>query len=126
MRGFVLRLLICAAGIAAAAWIVPGVSIDGPVTLLLAALLMGLVNAFVRPLAVLLTLPATLITLGLFLLVVNAAMFGLVAWLLEGFVVAGFWSAFFGWLIVWLVSWLATAFIGPRGNIVVYVERRRL
>jgi len=118
-------MLVCAAGIAAAAWLVPGVSIDGPVTLLLAALLLGLVNAFVRPIAVVLTLPVTIMTLGLFLLVINAAMFGLVAWLLEGFVVAGFWSAFFGWLIVSFVGWLATAFVGPRGTVVIYVNDRR-
>jgi putative membrane protein len=119
-------MLICAVGIAAAAWIVPGVFIDGPGTLLLAALLMGLVNAFVRPIAIVLTLPVTIVTLGLFLLVINAAMFGLVAWLLDGFTVTGFWAALLGWLIVWLVNWLATAFIGPRGTIVVYIDDRRI
>ena len=124
VRGFFIRLIICAAGIAAAGWIVPGVTISGPFTLLLAALLMGIVNAFVRPVAVLLTLPATVLTLGLFLLVINAAMFGLVAWLLEDFVVTGFWPALFGWLIVWFVSWLASAFIGPSGGFRVYVVTR--
>ena len=125
MRGIIVRLIISAAGIAAAAWIVPGISITGPGTLLLAALLLGLVNAFVRPLAILLTLPATIITLGLFLLVINAAMLGLVAWLLEGFVVAGFWPALFGWLIVWFVSWLASAFVGPEGGFRIYVIEQR-
>ncbi|HMB72560.1 MAG TPA: phage holin family protein [Gammaproteobacteria bacterium] len=125
MKAFFIRLLICAGGIAAAAWIVPGVAITGPGTLLLAALLMGLINAFVRPVAVLLTLPATIVTLGVFLLVVNAALFGLVAWLLEGFVVTGFWPALFGWLIVWFVSWLASAFVGPRGSYGIYVAERR-
>ncbi len=126
MRGIIIRLIISAAGIAAAAWIVPGISITGPGTLLLAALLLGLVNAFVRPLAIVLTLPATIITLGLFLLVINAAMLGLVAWLLEGFVVTGFWPALFGWLIVWFVSWLASAFIGPEGGFRIYVIERRI
>lgn len=124
MRGILVRLIICAAGIAAAGWLVPGVTISGPWTLLFAALLMGIVNAVVRPIAILLTLPATILTLGLFLLVINAAMFGLVAWLLEDFVVAGFWSALFGWLIVWLVSWLAAAFVGPSGSFRVYVATR--
>lgn len=122
MRAFFIRLVICALGMAAAAWIVPGVTIAGPGTLLLAALFMGAVNAFIRPVAILLTLPATLITLGAFLLVVNAAMFALVAWLLEGFVVTGFWPALFGWLIVWFVSWLAAAFVGPQR---IYVVERR-
>jgi putative membrane protein len=125
VRGFFIRLIICAAGLAAAAWIVPGVSIEGPATLLLAAVLMGLVNAFIRPAAIVLTFPATIVTLGLFLLVVNAAMFGLVAWMLEGFVVAGFWPALFGWLIVWFVSWLASAFIGPGGSYRIYIVERR-
>ena len=124
MRGFFVRLIICAAGLAAAGWIVPGVTITGPLTLFLAALLLGIVNAIVRPIAVLLTLPATILTLGLFLLVINAAMFGLVAWLLDDFVVTGFWPALFGWLIVWFVSWLASSFVGPNGGIRVYVIRR--
>ena len=126
VRGIIVRLIISAAGIAAASWVVPGVSITGPGTLVLAALLLGLVNAFIRPLAVIMTLPATILTLGLFLLVVNAAMFGLVAWLLEGFVVTGFWPALFGWLIVWFVSWLASAFIGPEGGFRIYVVERRI
>lgn len=125
MRGFFIRLIICAAGIAAAAWIVPGVTVTGPGTLLIAALFMGIVNAIVRPVAIVLTLPATILTLGLFLLVINAGMFGLVAWLLDGFVVAGFWPSLFGWLIVWFVSWLASAFIGPEGSYGIYVVNRR-
>lgn len=125
MRAFFIRLIICAGGIAAAAWIVPGVTVTDPLTLLLAALLMGLINAFVRPVAILLTLPATILTLGMFLLVVNAALFGLVAWLLDGFVVNGFWPALFGWLIVWFVSWLASSFVGPRGDFEIYVVERR-
>jgi putative membrane protein len=126
MRGFVIRMLIVAAGLAAAAWIVPGVSIAGFGTLILAALLMGFVNAFVRPIIVLLTLPITILTLGLFLLVVNATMFGLVAWILPGFDVRDSLSAFLGWLIVSIVSWLASSYIGPRGRYeILIVERRR-
>ena len=69
------------------------------ITLVIAAVLLGIVNAFVRPLLILLTLPFTIVTLGLFLLVVNAAMLGLVAWLLGGMQIAGFWAAFWGALI---------------------------
>lgn len=125
MAGFVLRTLIIAAGLAVAAWLVPGISVAGTGTLLLAALLMGLVNAFVRPVAVLLTLPITIVTFGLFLLVINAAMFGLVAWLLDGFAVSGFFAALFGWLIVSIVSGFASWTIGPDGRYrVIVVERR--
>jgi putative membrane protein len=125
MQGFLIRMLITALGLAAAAWIVPGVHVSGAGTLLLAAALMGIVNAFVRPIVVILTLPLTILTLGLFLLLVNAAMFGLVASMLDGFVVDSFWAAFFGWLIVWIVSWLASAFIGPQGRYQILVIERR-
>jgi putative membrane protein len=78
----------------------------------------------VRPLAVFFTLPFTLVTLGFFLLVVNAAMLGLVAWLIDGFHIAGFWSALAGWLIVSLTSWVASGFVGQRGTVEVIVARR--
>lgn len=125
MRGFMIRMLITAAGLALAAWVVPGIVVVGPGSLVLAALLMGLVNAFVRPIVVVLTLPITIVTLGLFLLVVNAAMFGLVAYLLPGFAVSGFLPALFGWLIVVFVSWLAAWFVGPQGRYQVIVVERR-
>jgi putative membrane protein len=89
MSGFLVRLLIAALGLWLAQALVPGVEIHGTGTLLVAALLLGIVNAFVRPLVVLLTLPITIVTLGFFLWVVNAAMLGLVAALLDGFTLAG-------------------------------------
>ena len=124
MPGFLVRLLINAAGLWLAAAIVPGVEIRGLGTLFLAALLLGIVNAVVRPLIVLLTLPITVLTLGLFLLVVNAAMLGLVASLLDGFVVRGFFAALFGWLVVSLTSWIASMYVGPKGGVELLVVRR--
>jgi putative membrane protein len=85
MAGFLVRTLITALGLWLADAILPGIDIETPGTLILAALLMGLVNALVRPIAIVLTFPITMVTLGLFLLVINAAMFGLVAAFLEGF-----------------------------------------
>ncbi len=127
MPGFLVRLLLNAIGLALAAWLVPGVAMSGPFTLLLAALLIGIVNALIRPVVILLTLPITIVTFGIFLLVVNAAMFGLVAWLLPGFSVDGFWAALFGWLILSAVSWIASWTIGPRGRYeILVVERRRV
>jgi putative membrane protein len=114
MQGFLIRLVINALGLWLAAELVPGISISSPGTLVLAALLMGVVNALVRPVAVLLTLPLTILTLGIFLLIVNAAMFGLVAWLLPGFAVSGLLAALLGWLIVSVVSWFAASFTGRR------------
>lgn len=125
MIGFIVRLLINAVGLWVAAAIVPGITFTGPGTLLFAALLMGVVNALIRPIVVVLTLPLTIVTLGIFLLVVNAAMFGLVAWMLPGFSVDGFFAALFGWLIVSVVSWIASWLIGPKGRYeVIIVERR--
>jgi putative membrane protein len=124
MNGFLLRLAITAFGLWVASALVPGVSIAGIWTLVFAALLLGIVNAVIRPVALLLTFPFTLITLGLFILVVNAAMFGLVAAFLDGFRLSGFWSALFGALVVSITSWLASAFIGPRGRYEVMVIRR--
>ncbi len=112
-------------GLFLASQIVPGVSISGTGSFILAALLLGLVNAIVRPIAFVLTLPLTIITLGLFLFVLNAAMFGLVAALLDNFAVAGFWSALFGAIIVSITSTVASWCIGPDGRYEVFVIRRR-
>jgi putative membrane protein len=84
---------------------------------------LGLINAFVRPLAVILTLPITLITLGLFLLVLNAGMLALAGWMLPGFHIAGFWPAFLGAIVVSLVSGVGSWFFGPRGRIDVNIRR---
>lgn len=124
MRGIVLRTLIIMLGLALASAIIPGVEIMGTGSLIIAALLLGLVNAIVRPIAFLLTLPLTIVTMGLFLFVLNAAMFGLVASMLGNFHVAGFWSALFGAIIVSITSTVASWYIGPDGRYEVYVLRR--
>jgi putative membrane protein len=124
MPGFIVRTLITAAGLAIAAWLIPGIVIEGFGTLLLAALLLGIVNALIRPIVILFTLPLTVLTFGIFLLVINAAMFGLVAWMLDDFSVSGFFSALFGWLIVSLTGWIASWYIGPSGRYqLILVER---
>ena len=124
MLGFLLRAAIAAMGLwIATAW-VPGVSIDGPRTLALAGILLGVVNAIVRPIAIVLTFPVTIVSLGLFLLVINAGMVALVAWMLPGMHVAGFWSAFWSAAIVSLVGMLGAALIGPKGKVDIIVKRR--
>jgi len=117
MAGFILRGLVAALGLWAATEMLSGFTIDSATTLIVAGLLLGLVNAIVRPFALLLSLPALIFTLGLFLLVVNAAMLGLVALLLPGFHIAGFWTAVGGALIVSIISWIGSWFIGPRGRV---------
>lgn len=124
MPGFLVRTLVGALGLWIASAIVPGMAFRGPGVLLLAAVLLGVVNAFVRPVLVLLTLPITVLTLGLFLLVVNAAMLGLVAAMLDGFTLSGFWAALAGSLVVSLTTWAASWYVGPRGSVEVMVVRR--
>ena len=108
---FLLRAVIAAFGLWLASRLVPGIVVADTTSLIFAAVLLGLVNAFVRPVVVLLTLPLTLITLGLFLLVINAAMLLLVAALLHGFAVHGFIAAVLGSIVVSIVSWVGSWFI---------------
>ena len=124
MTGFLIRAALVALGLWLASVRVSGVTIDTPATLLLAGILLGIVNSILRPVAILLTLPVTILTLGLFLLVINAGMVGLVAWLLPGMAVAGFWPAFWTALIVSVVSFVGSWFIGGKGKVEVFVKRR--
>ncbi len=124
MMGFLIRAAISALGLWVASHLLAGLSFDTPTKLLIAALVLGVVNALVRPIAFILTLPITILTLGLFLLVLNAAMIGLVAWLVPGFQVSGFWTAVGAGLIVSLVSWAASSLIGSSGKLEVFNARR--
>src|SRR4029079_7122953 len=108
---FLARVLFNAVAIGVAAWLVPGVQLAGPGPAIIAGILLGFVNALVKPLLILLTLPFTLLTLGFFLFVVNAICFALTAALVPGFDLSGFSAAFFGALVVTLVSWVVSALI---------------
>jgi putative membrane protein len=125
MQGILIRTLISMLGLFLASRLLPGVWIEGTGNFILAAFLLGLVNAIVRPLVFIMTLPLTVVTLGLFIFVLNAAMFGLVAAMLDNFQVAGFWSALFGAIIVSITSTIASWYIGPDGRYEVFVVRRR-
>lgn len=122
--GFFFRLLITALGLWAATKLIPGVQINGWGNLLVAALLLGIVNAVIRPVILILTLPLTVLTLGLFILVVNGISLAVVAWLMPGFTLSGLGSAILGSVIVGLTSWLASTFVGGSGRIERY--RRRI
>ena len=113
------RVLLNAVALLVAAWLVPGVQITGAAAAVLAALLLGVVNALVRPVLLLLTLPFTLVTLGLFIFVVNAVCFALTAALVPGFRLSGFLAALFGSIVVSLVSWILNALVADNN------ERRR-
>jgi len=123
--GFLLRVLINTVAIYLAATIVPGLAIGGLLPALGAGLVLGLINAVVRPILIVLTLPVTLLTLGLFIFVLNGLCLWLTSWLVRGFVVSGFWAAVFGALIVSIVSWLLTAFVSDRGDVQMITRSRR-
>ena len=118
----ILRLLLSAAGLGLASVWLSGVHVDRPATLFWAALLLGIANTVVRPVLVLLTLPATILTLGLFLLVINAAMLGLVSWMLPGFSLDGFWSALGAWAIIAVLQGIGSLLVG-KNRLVVRIER---
>ena len=105
---FLLRAALAALGLWLAAELIGGFNIASPGTLILAALLLGVCNALVRPVLLILTLPITVLTLGLFLLVVNAAVVALVAWLVPGFSIAGFIPALLGSLVVSVTGWIGS------------------
>ena len=95
------------------AYVLPGIAVADFTTAMIAAVVLGLVNAFIRPVLILLTLPATLLTLGLFIFVINGLLFWMVGSWLQGFTVAGFWSGFFGAIVYSIISWaLASVLLG--------------
>ena len=112
MRRFIARVLVNALGLWIASVIIAGMEIMGIGTLLAAALLLSIVNAVLRPIFIVLTLPITILTLGLFLVVVNTAILSLVAWFLPGFVFRGFFSALGATVIVSVVNWLVSWYNG--------------
>ena len=121
--GFLLRIIVYTLALLLAGHVVPGIRLDGLVSALVAGLLLGLVNAIVRPILVVLTFPITLLTLGLFLLVLNAFCLWLVSVFVTGFHVDGFWPAFWGALLVSIVSWILTALISDSGRVRVIGRR---
>ncbi|HET9922577.1 MAG TPA: phage holin family protein [Methylomirabilota bacterium] len=122
--GFIIRIVVYTLALLLAANVVPGIRLDSLTSALVAGLLLGLINAIVRPILVVITFPITLLTLGLFLLVLNAFCLWLVSVFVSGFHVAGFWPAFWGALLVSVVSWILTALISDSGRVKI-IERRR-
>jgi len=108
---FLLRLISNALIIIGIAYLVPGISVSSFYTAMLVAIILGVINAVIRPIIILLTLPVNILSLGLFTLVINALLFWLTSTIVKGFTVEGFLPAFLGALILWLASWLTNGFI---------------
>jgi putative membrane protein len=108
---FLIRLVVNGVAVMVAAYLIPGLHVATTASAFIAGIVLGLVNAIVRPLLIVLTLPFTLLTLGLFIFVVNAICLALVAWMVPGFTISGFWAALFGALVISVVSWLLSGIL---------------
>jgi len=118
MPGLLFRWLTLTAAVMATAYLLKGIHVDGFGTALLAAALLGVLNASLRPITLLLTLPINILSLGLFTFIINALMLKLASAVIPGFDVRGFWTSLFGALIISLISWLLNSFVGGRGRFV--------
>jgi len=123
--GFLIRLCLNAVALLIVSTAIPGIEVRGVLPALSAAFFLGLVNAVVRPIILILTLPLTILTLGLFIPLINAFLLKLVSLMIQGFEVHGFWSAVFGALLLSIVSGLLSLFINDRGRVEVVVHRQR-
>jgi len=117
MKGIFLRWLILTFAIIATSYLIDGIQVSGFLSAFFAAAILGILNAFFRPILFILTLPVNILSLGLFTFVINALMLMMVSGVISGFKVYGFWSAVFGSLLISFVSWLLTSFIGGRGTV---------
>ena len=125
IRGLVYRWLVIALALAVSAWIVKGIEIHGVLSLFVAALMIGILNAFVRPLVLILTLPLNILTMGLFTFVINALMIIMAAKVVRGFTVTDFWSALVGAIFLSIISFLINLFVSDEGTLEVIPPRWR-
>lgn len=125
MRGLAIRWITLTAAILMASYLLDGIRVSGFFSAFMAAAILGILNAFFRPIAIILTLPINILTFGLFTFVINALMLKMASGLIEGFDVYGFWTAVFGALIISLVSWLLNSYISGRGRVEVIDLRLR-
>jgi putative membrane protein len=108
--------LVNALALIAVAYLMPSITVASFTSALIAALILGLVNAIIKPLLILLTLPVTIVTLGLFIFVINGLLFWLVGSFVPGFVVQGFWAGFIGAILFSIVSWILSALVLKGGK----------
>jgi len=117
MNGIIIRWLTLTGAIILTSYLLDGIHVSGFFRALLAAAMLGFLNAFFRPIALLLTLPINVLTLGFFTFVINALMLKMASGIITGFEVYGFWSAIFGSLLISVISWLLNSFINDRGTV---------
>jgi putative membrane protein len=124
MRGILIRWLILTAAIVFASYVIEGIQVKGFLNALFAAAVLGILNAFFRPILIVLTLPVNILSLGLFTFIINAMLLKIASGVISGFEVYGFWSAVFGSLLISVVSWILSSFISERGR-VEYIDLKK-
>jgi putative membrane protein len=124
MKGLVIRWLFLTVAILVAAHLIAGIEVKGFWSAFFAAAILGVLNAFFRPILIILTLPINILTLGLFTFVINAVLIMMVSGVIGGFEVHGFWSALLGSLVISIVSWLLSSFINEQGR-VGYIDMKK-
>ena len=117
MPGILIRWLTTTAAIVATAYLLDGIRVSGFLSAIFAGAMLGILNAFFRPIALLLTLPINILSLGLFTFIINALMLKMASGLIPGFDVYGFWTAIFGSLLISVISWLLNSFISEQGTV---------
>lgn len=117
MRGFIARFLVNLLLLAVVAWMFEGISVQGPWSLIFAGIILGLLNAFLRPILILITLPLMILTVGVFLFVINALLLLITSSLVGGFHVSGFWTALAASLVYSALSFLVTMLLSDTGRV---------
>jgi len=125
MRGVLIRWVILTIAIMLTSYLLPGIQVSTVYSAFISAAILGVLNAVLRPVLIILTLPINVLTIGLFTLLINAGMLKLTASIISGFYVHGFWTAVFGALIISIISWLLNALIGDRGRVAVIDLQKR-
>jgi putative membrane protein len=117
MKGILIRWLILTIAIVIASYLIEGIRVSGFWSALFAAATLGMLNVFLRPVLLILTLPLNILTLGFFTFVINALLLLMASGVISGFQVAGFWSALFGSFVISIVNWLTSSFINEQGRV---------
>jgi putative membrane protein len=125
MKGLLIRFVVTGTAVLLTAEIVPGIEVEGPSAGIAVVILLALLNALVRPVLYLLSLPFIILTLGLFMVVINALLIQLVSFLVKGFVVEGFWPAFWGAVLISVVSSILNLFISEDGRVEIVIHRSK-
>jgi len=124
MKGILVRWLILTAAIIVASYVLDGIQVKGFLSAFFAAAILGILNAFFRPILIIVTLPINILTLGIFTFIINALLLKMASGVISGFDVRGFWAAVFGSIIISVVSWALNSFISPKGR-VEYIDLKK-